>query len=179
MNTGYPTNLNERKEHEIIVRKYLSENNINYEWIDHIALETMEDYEIYQKDINCMIPKNLFLCNRQKTKFYLLCMPGDKKFLTKEISSQINSARLSFGDEDKLSELLGCYRGSTSIFGLLFDKNNDINLLIDKDILKEEYLGFHPCENTSTIKIETDDLINKFLTSLNKIYSIVKLTGNA
>lgn len=174
---GYPTNLNQRKEHEIIVRKYLLEQDIDYEWIDHKALESMDEYEEYQKYLNCMIPKNLFLANRQQTKFYLLCMPGDKKFLTKEISSQINSARLSFGNEEKLHEYLGCYKGSTSIFGLLFDKNNEVTLLIDSDLLKEECLGFHPCENTSTLKLKTEDVFNKFLKEINRDYQIVNLKG--
>lgn len=174
---GYPTDLNERKEHEIKVRKFLFEHNIDYEYIDHKPLESMNDYEDYQKVLNCMIPKNLFLCNRQQTKFYLLCMLGNKKFLTKELSSQINSARLSFGSEDKLNEYLGCYKGSTSIFGLLFDENKNVECLLDSDILKDEYLAFHPCENTSTLKLKTKDVIDRFFKEINRTYKVVNLKG--
>lgn len=177
MNSGLPLDLKQRKEHEILVRKYLFDNNIDCEWIDHVGLESMDEYEKYQKELGCIIPKNLFLTNRQQTKFYLLIIEGNKKFLTKEISSQINSSRLSFASEEKLNEYLGCYKGSTSIFGLLFDIDKKVDLLIDSDILKHEYLGFHPLENTSTLKLKTDDLINKFLKSLNRIYNVVVLKG--
>ena len=114
------TNIYCKPEEEII--DFLKSNQIEYTQIKHTALFTMDEYENIQKKLNCLIPKNLFLCNRQKTKFYLLLMPGNKKFLTKELSSQINSARLSFAEEEKLKETLNCYKGSTSPLGLLFDK---------------------------------------------------------
>lgn len=177
MEKGLPIDLENRNENEIIVRKYLAGNNIDCACIDHNHLTSMDEYEKYQAELGCIIPKNLFLANRQQTKFYLLILKGDKKFLTKEISSQINSSRLSFGSEEKLNEYLRCYKGSTSILGLLFDKEKKVELLIDKDILQEEYLGFHPLENTSTLKLKTEDILNKFLKSINRTYKIVELKG--
>ena len=161
---------------EEAVLEFLNKNNIPYTIVHHEALFTMDGYEKIEKELGCMIPKNLFLTNRQQTKFYLLMMPGDKKFLTKEISSQISSARLSFGSEEKLNEMLSCYKGSTSLFGLLFDKNKEVHPLIDEDILKQEYLGFHPCQNTATIKIHSKDML-KILSLLDRKYTTITLKG--
>lgn len=168
-------NMSEDIEKQVL--DFLKEKDMEYRQYFHSPMVSMEEYEDLQKKIGCMIPKNLFLSNRQKTKFYLLSMPGDKKFLTKELSLQINSARLSFASEESLKEYLCCYKGSTSIFGLLFDKEKKVNLLLDEDILKEEYLGFHPCQNTSTIKIRTEDMTEKFLKEIDRPYQVVKLVG--
>ncbi len=168
------TNIYCKPEEEII--DFLKSNQIEYTQIKHTALFTMDEYENIQKKLNCLIPKNLFLCNRQKTKFYLLLMPGNKKFLTKELSSQINSARLSFAEEEKLKETLNCYKGSTSPLGLLFDKKEEVTLLIDKDLWNEEFFGFHPCDNTSTLKIKKEDFI-LYLNIIRKPYTFVTLKG--
>lgn len=157
------------------VIEILKENNIDFEVFNHEAFVSMDQYEVIEGKIGCKIPKNLFLCNRQETVFYLLIMPGDKIFKTKDISAQINSSRLSFGNKDYLNKLLSCYKGSTSVLGLLFDKENRVNLLIDEDILKEEYLGFHPCDNNFTIKIKKEDLISKIIPLTKHDYKIVNL----
>lgn len=156
----------------------LKEYNIDYVLYNHEALFTMDNYSLIEKQYDAIIPKNLFLTNRQQTKFYLLLIKGDKKFLTKELSSQINSARLSFANEEMLEQYLHCFKGSTSVFGLLFDENNKIQLLIDEDLLENSYLGFHPLDNTMTVKIKTDDLINRFLKNINHDFIKVKLSGN-
>lgn len=109
------------------------------------------------------ICKNLFLCNAQKTKFYLLLMPGHKKFKTKVLSKQIGSARLSFADDDHMKEYLSLTPGSVSIMGLMNDPENHVKLLIDSDVLKDEYFGCHPCINTTSMKLKTSDIIEKFL----------------
>ena len=137
----------------------------------------MEVCKAIDEVLGAKICKNLFLCNRQKTVFYLLLMPGDKPFKTKELSSQINSARLSFATPDKMLEYLDIKPGAVSVMGLMNDKENAVRLLIDEDILKDEYIGCHPCVNTSSIKIKTDDLINKYLPSVNHAFTTVKLIG--
>jgi Ala-tRNA(Pro) deacylase len=156
----------------------LEEFNIDYTKYNHDALFTMDNYSTIEKEYGVIIPKNLFLTNRQQTKFYLLLIRGDKKFQTKELSSQINSARLSFAKEEMLEEDLHCFKGSTSPFGLLFDNPNKIQLLIDEDLLNNSYLGFHPLDNTMTVKISTDDFLNKFLININHDFIKVKLSGN-
>ena len=123
------------------------------------------------------ICKNLFLCNRQKTNFYLLMMPGDKPFKTKELSSQINSARLSFASPEDMERLLDITPGSVSIMGLMNDKENAVQLLVDEDVLKGEYLGCHPCINTSSLKLRTKDVIEKFLPAVHHEMTTVHLIG--
>ena len=167
MKFDIPDNLEERNVNEQSVYRFLRENEIPFLRIDHQAMVDMESYMKIEKEYSICIPKNLFLCNRQQTKFYLLLMRGDKKFLTKDISKQINSARLSFGNEEKLNEMLHCFHGSTSPFGLIFDKDNQVSVLIDNDLLSHEKLGFHPCMNTSTLIIDKGDLIGGFLKRVN------------
>lgn len=175
--SGSPKNIKERSQSEQEVYRLLTQLNLPFERADHDALFSMESYSEIEKTLKTKVPKNLFLCNRQKTKFYLLLMPGEKTFKTKELSNQINSARLSFASEEDLQQRLHCYKGSTSLFGLLFDEQKEVNLLIDKDLLTEETLSFHPCENTSTIKLKTKDILNILLPALKEKYTDVALTG--
>ena len=172
---GKPIDVSTRDDNEVGVYQALDLLGISYLRVDHSPLVSMEEYQLVEDKLQVMVAKNLFLSNRQQTKFYLLLMPGDKPFKTKEISNQINSARLSFGQEEQLLSYLHCFKGSTSVFGLLYDKDNQVQLLIDEDLLKEEFLGFHPCMNTSTIKIRMADLLEKFLPYTNHDFVKVKL----
>jgi Ala-tRNA(Pro) deacylase len=122
-----------------------------------------------------VICKNLFLCNAQKTKFYLLMIREDKKFLTKDISKQINSARLSFGPAEFMEQFLDITPGSVSVLGLMNDKENNVNLLVDEDVLAAEYFGCHPCINTSSLRLKTADVFGKFLEAVHHEYTVVKL----
>lgn len=121
------------------------------------------------------ICKNLFLCNRQETQFYLLKMPGDKKFLTKELSAQIGSARLSFAKAEAMEKYLDITPGSVSVLGLMNDKENHVQLLMDEDILPGEYIGCHPCINTSSLKLKTSDLLEKVIPAMKHEPIIVRL----
>ncbi len=159
------------------IRAKLDELGIKYKIIEHEPMFSMNQYEELQKEYGVCIPKNLFLCNHQKTIFVLLAMHGDKKFKTNQLSKQINTARLSFASEDDLNEDLHCFKGCTNVFSLLFDTNNQIRLAIDEDLLRNQYLGFHPCNNCKTVIISSKDLIEKFLPSINKKeFSMVSLT---
>ena len=123
------------------------------------------------------ICKNLFLCNRQKTRFYLLIMPGDKPFKTKELSGQMGISRLSFAEEQYMEEYLDIHPGSVSVLGLMNDKDHHVTLIIDEDVLKEEFFGCHPCENTSSIRIKTTDLTGVILPALGITPVTVHLEG--
>ena len=123
-----------------------------------------------------VICKNLFLCNTQKTKFYLLMIRGDKKFKTKEISSQIHSARLSFAPAEKMEEYLDILLGSVSVLGLMNDKEHQVQLLVDEDVLNAEYVGCHPCVNTSSLRLKTSDIFNTFLKEVSHDYITVVLS---
>jgi len=119
--------------------------------------------------------KNLFLCNRQKTAFYLLLMPGDKPFKTKDLSAQIGSSRLSFATEEDMLELLNLTPGSVTILGLMYDKENRVKLLVDEEVLEDEYFGCHPCINTSSIKMKASDVFEKVIPAMAEGYQKVSL----
>ena len=161
------------------VRTYdlLDELGIEYMRTDHEAANTMEACNEIDKILGVIICKNLFLCNRQKTAFYLLMMPGDKKFKTKELSAQINSARLSFAEAEDMLKYLDIEPGSVSIMGLMNDKGHAVKLLIDEDVLEGEFIGCHPCVCTSSLKIKTEDIIKKFLPATGHEYQTVHLVG--
>ena len=142
---GRPENIQGRLDKEIRVYDLLDSLGIEYERTDHERTDTMEACNEIDAILQVTICKNLFLCNRQKTNFYLLMMPGDKPFKTKELSSQINSARLSFASPEDMERLLDITPGSVSIMGLMNDKENAVQLLVDEDVLQGEYLGCHPC----------------------------------
>ena len=148
---------------EIETYDILDKLNIEYSGVEHNEAPTIEALREVEAFLEVKACKNLFLCNSQKTKFYLLIMPGDKKFLTKNLSKQINSARLSFADGSFMEKYLNITPGSLRIFGLIFDKELKVNLVIDKEALQDEYVGFHPCVNTTTLKIKSSDIIEKFL----------------
>ena len=175
--TGRPLEEEGREEKEIRVYDLLDRLGIEYQRTDHEHADTMEDCLEIDKVLDTLICKNLFLCNRQKTKYYLLMMPGEKPFKTKELSAQINSARLSFASAEAMEEYLDIQPGSVSIMGLMNDTENHVQLLVDEDVLKGEYLGCHPCVNTSSLKLKTKDIFDIFLKAVHHDPIIVKLTG--
>ena len=138
---------------------------------------SMEVCERVDAVLGVKICKNLFLCNRQKTNFYLLIMPGDKPFKTKELSGQLGISRLSFGEEQYMEQFLDLLPGSVSVLGLMNDHDRRVRLLIDEDVLKEEQFGCHPCMNTSSIRFSVKDLIEKVLPAIGTAYTTVKLKG--
>ena len=137
----------------------------------------MEDCLLIESVLGAQICKNLFLCNRQKTNFYLLIMPGDKPFKTKELSKQMGISRLSFADESFMEQFLDIHPGSVSVLGLMNDKEHRVSLAIDEDVLNEEMFGCHPCENTSSIRFKTKDLMEKILPEIGVTPTIVNLVG--
>ena len=174
---GRPKNTDERLEREVKVYDYLDNLSITYDRADHAPADNMEVCKAIDEVLQAVICKNLFLCNRQKTQFYLLMMPADKPFKTKELSSQINSARLSFASPDYMLEYLDIKPGAVSVMGLINDVNGNVTLLVDEDVLKDKYIGCHPCVNTSSLKLLTSDLFEKFLPSTKHGFTVVKLTG--
>ena len=164
--TGRPEDPSGRLEKEIQVYDFLDSLGIEYKRADHEALMTMEACEEVDKLLGAKICKNLFLCNRQKTDFYLLLIPAEKPFKTKFLSRQIGTARLSFADGEQMEEYLNITPGSLSLMGLIFDKEKRVHLVIDREVLEEEYFGCHPCINTSSLKFTTEDLTGKIIPAL-------------
>jgi len=163
-NTIYNNKPNDlRLDKEMRVYELLEKLEIPFCRLDHEAADTIEDCSEIDKLLETNMCKNLFLCNSQKTAFYLLLIQGDKKFKTSVLSKQINTARLSFASADFMEKFLDITPGAVSIMGLMNDKEHNVRLLIDKDVAKEEFIGCHPCVNTSSLKIKTSDIIEKFL----------------
>ena len=135
---------------------------IPYTWVAHDMANTIEDCAAVDAALGISICKNLFLCNRQKTEFYLLAMPGDKLFQTKELSRQLGTARLSFAPPERMEELLGCAPGSASVLGMAYDKSHQVHVLMDREVYESEWFGCHPCKSDATLRIQTRDLLNIF-----------------
>lgn len=172
---GRPNDIIGRSEHEIKVYDLLDQLGIEYQRTDHEEANTMEACNEIDRVLETIICKNLFLCNRQETQFYLLMMPGEKPFKTKDLSAQINSARLSFGKPEYMEEYLHIKPGAVSIMGLMNDKDNRVQLLIDRPVIESEYVGCHPCVSTSSLKLRTKDVLEKFLPAVNHSPMIVEL----
>ncbi|MCQ2052080.1 MAG: prolyl-tRNA synthetase associated domain-containing protein [Bacteroidaceae bacterium] len=190
---GRPADETDRHPREIRVYDFLDKLGIEYERIDHHAANSMEvcgdidqtfqrmtlqqfkECPAAERAGHAIICKNLFLCNRQETKLYLLMIPGDKRFVTKDLSAQINSSRLSFASPELMLKYLDVLPGSVSVFGLLNDTENRVQLLIDSDLYESNYVGCHPCMNTSSMRIRLSDLKEKILPALHHKPIIVKL----
>lgn len=174
---GAPEAGNWRRKRELSVYELLDKLGISFERIDHCEANTMETCRAVDDALDAVICKNLFLCNQQRTKFYLLMMPGDKKFKTKELSKQINSSRLSFGEAVYMERFLHNTPGSVSVMGLMNDTGGQVQLLMDKDVLNGEWFGCHPCMNTSSIRLRLADLLEKFLPAVGHEPVFVELKG--
>ena len=175
---GRPVDTEGRLEKEIRTYDLLDSLGITYERVDHEEANTMEACAAVDEVLApAVICKNLFLCNTQKTKFYLLMIKNDKKFKTKEISKQINSSRLSFAPPEFMEQFLDITPGSASVMGLMNDKENNVQLLVDEDVLNAEYFGCHPCINTSSMRLKTSDVFDIFLEAVQHDYLTVTLIG--
>lgn len=175
LQTGRPKDEMGREEKEIRVYDLLDSLQIPYERVDHEEVATIEMCHDVEKVLQIRICKNLFLCNRQKTQYYMLVMPGEKKFKTKDLSAQIQSARLSFADAADMERLLDITPGSVSITGLMNDTENQVQLLVDEEVLWEPYFGCHPCKNTSSLKLKTSDVMDIFIPAVHHQKIVVKL----
>ena len=156
LHKGRPENTDGRLEKEIRTYDLLDSLGIEYERVDHEEANTMEACAAVDEVLApAVICKNLFLCNTQKTKFYLLMIKNDKKFKTKEISKQINSSRLSFAPPEYMEKFLDITPGSASVMGLMNDKENSVQLIVDEDIKKSELIKAVPLRTSvkSTVSV--------------------------
>ena len=172
---GRPADCTGRLEKEIRSYDLLDQLGIDFYRLDHEPAMTMEICAAIDESLGALICKNLLLCNRQCTSFYMLMMPGDKIFKTKDLSAQIGSSRLSFADSKYMEEFLDITPGSLSILGLMNDKENRIQLLIDEEVLQSEFVGCHPCINTSSLRMRIADLKEKLIPALGHEPIIVQL----
>ena len=172
---GRPETNEGRLEKEIRCYDLLDKLGVEYQRIDHEAAMTMEACVEIDKILDATICKNLLLCNRQNTAFYLLMIPGDKVFKTSVLSKEIGSSRLSFAKPEYMLEYLDITPGSVSVLGLMNDHDHHVELLMDEDVLKGEYFGCHPCITTSSLRIRTADLMEKIIPAMDHPARIVTL----
>ena len=172
---GRPTDCSGRLDKEVRCYDLLDSLGVAYQRIDHEAAMTMEACVAIDEVLDATICKNLLLCNRQCTSFYLLMIPGEKHFKTSVLSKEIGSSRLSFASGEYMEQYLDITPGSLSILGLMNDKENRVQLLIDEDVLKGEFFGCHPCINTSSLRIRTEDLVQKIIPAMGHEPRIVQL----
>lgn len=174
---GRPASAEGREDREMRVYDLLDSLGIDYFRVDHEAARTMEDCAEADRMLgeDTAVCKNLFLCNAKKTEFYLLMMPGEKKFVTKVLSHQIGSTRLSFAGAEHMEELLDIQPGSVSVMGLMNDRENRVQLLIDEDVFLHPWVGCHPCMSTTSLKLTCSDLLEKFLPAVHHQPRLVKL----
>ena len=175
LETGRPADCGGRLEKEIRVYDFLDKLGIAYHRIDHEATMTMESCAAVDSVLDATICKNLLLCNRQCTAFYLLMLPGNKPFKTSILSKQIGSSRMSFADAVYMEKYLDITPGSLSILGLMNDTEMQVQLLIDEDVLEGEFIGCHPCINTSSLRFRTEDLTGKIIPAMGHEPTIVEL----
>ena len=172
---GRPSDSESRLDKELRVYDFLDKLDVDYQRVDHEPAMTMEACIAIDEAMGTAMCKNLLLCNRQKTDFYLLLMPCDKVFQTKELSAQLGVSRLSFAPAEPMEEFLDITPGSLSVLGLMNDKDMRVRLIIDKPVLEAEYIGVHPCINTSSLKLKTSDLIEKIIPAIGHEPTIVNL----
>ena len=172
--SGKPSDLESRAQVERRARELLETLGIDCVSVDHPHADTIADCMDAEAVLGAHICKNLFLTNRQQTEFYLLLMPGAKPFKTKLLSKQLGTARLSFASPQHMEELLGVTPGSVSILCLMNDTGGKVKAVIDSDVLKDEFLGCHPCMNTSSLKIRTTDITDKFLPAVHHGFRAVE-----
>ena len=174
---GRPASSEGRLPKEIRCYDLLDGLGIEYQRIDHEATMTMEACAEIDRVLDATICKNLLLCNRQCTDFYLLMTPGDKVFKTSELSKKISSSRLSFAKPEYMEAFLDITPGSLSVLGLMNDRENRVRLLMDEDVLKGEFIGMHPCINTSSLRLKTTDLMKKIIPAMGHEPTLVTLQG--
>ena len=172
---GRPESCEGRLEKEIRGYDLLDSLDSSYQRIDHEETMTMEACAAVDAVLEATICKNLLLCNRQCTAFYLLMLPGEKNFRTSVLSKEIGSSRLSFADAKYMEEFLDITPGSVSVLGLMNDHDNHVQLLIHEDVLKGEFVGCHPCINTSSLRLKTADLLEKIIPALGHEPRLVTL----
>ena len=172
---GRPLTKESRTPMELLSYDLLDSLCIEYDRVDHDHADTIEACHEVEKVLGWPVCKNLFLCNRQKTQYYMLMLEGDKVFKTKDLSKQLGVSRLSFATGEDMEAILGVHPGSVTVLGLMNDRENNVQLVMDKPIYDAPFVSCHPCISTSTLTIKTEDLLQKFLPAVHHDPIVVDL----
>lgn len=157
-----------------IVYNTLGKMNIPYEVVEHPPALTTEEADSYIVGKEGVRTKTLFLTNKKKTAYYLVIMDEAKRLNMKNLAEILNEKRISFGSPERLMKKMALSPGVVSIFGLLNNDEHDIKVYLDKEMLSERLISFHPNDNTKTIFISTEDMY-RFITTIGYDYTIVEL----
>lgn len=142
------------------IYEYIKQRNIWYEITEHEAVFSMKEVSNIEIPYPEADAKNLFICDDKKRNYYLITIRGNKRANLKKFKEENNTRSLSFASEKDLKDILGLVPGSVSPLGVLNNRENNVNIFIDKDFTKEPYIiGIHPNDNTATIWLKTKDLI--------------------
>jgi len=172
---GRPASPAGRSENELSCYDLLDRLGISFTRADHDAAMTIPMCGAVEQVLGEKICKNLFLCNRQKTAFYLLMLDGAKPFHTKDLSKQLGVARLSFAGEMDMARLLGVTPGSVTVLALKNDTDRAVRLVIDRSVAETRRVSCHPCANTSTVSFSTRELLDKLLPAIGHEPTFVEL----
>lgn len=144
------------------VTEKLNELSIAYTMLEHQPIMTMAEGEAIANALGVKACKNLFLVNRYGEHFLPL-LSGEKRLDTKSIAKQIGSSHLSFASAYDLQDYLSVEQGAVSVLALMFDEDKRVKLIIDQDVVNQEFIGCHPCVNTCSLKLRTKDVLNRFM----------------
>lgn len=167
--TDYKSMLHEK------VYETLKRLEISFERVDTNEALTMEDCVEISKKLNTEVIKTLFLCNNQKNKFYLFVTKSDKPFVTKNFSKALGISRVSFAPEELMKSILGFKIGAATVYGVLLDKENTVQVIFDEDVLSNEWYGCTDGTTTGYMKVKTSQIINEFLPYTNHTPTVIKV----
>ncbi len=164
-----------RGELETKVYAEFKELGIDFKRVDNDEAISMEECVEISNTWGAEIRRTVVVCNRQTTNYYLVVMPADKRFDTKTFAHNMECARVSFASEEDMIKILGVSHGNASVVSILNDKDNMVQVVLDKDVADDEYFACNVGINTTHIMFKTDDLINKFLVKEEHNPKIIEL----
>ncbi|ALJ00204.1 prolyl-tRNA synthetase associated domain-containing protein [Rufibacter tibetensis] len=137
--------------------------DIPFQRVDTDDAISMEDCIEINRKLNMKMVKTLFLCNRQQSVFYLFVTTGDKPFSSKAFSNALGAARLSFAPEALLNSMLGTSIGAATVYSVLLDRENKVQVVFDEEVASEEWYGCSDGTTTGYMKVKTTHIIHDFL----------------
>ena len=133
--------------------------------VTHTPMLTVEDGKEMFADLPGGHCKSLFL-KEKKGSLWLVVMLNNIRLDINKLQKKLGSSRLSFAKPDLMKEILGVEPGSVTPFALLNKTASEIKVVLDKKMMEEELLNYHPLRNDATTTIKTSDLL-KFIHAMN------------
>lgn len=154
-------------ESEQKVLRRLDELKVPYEYHQHHAVHTIDEcLELPYAEADVTFCKNILLCNRQKTQFYLYVTVPKKPYRTADVSKLLGVSRLSFAPDEALPELLQLYSGSLTPLALWLNPDSGVQLVLDREIRQPGRIAFHPAVNTATVIFRQEDFFDRVVPAL-------------